>query len=159
MRFVRGLRLTMANTKKAKDPTEVALSAIQDAPNISDPTGDANRTPPHPTDLDMPPSPPPMSSSAPSYSEPSYEPRSDPSYEPRASAADLPMFEPRGEPQPPASPPPAHDGRETIGQLLQSLQKGRPARSVYTLATIFAGIWLGGCVLLTGSFLSPLSRR
>src|SRR5947208_15193187 len=37
MRFVRGLRLNMANhPKKAKDPTEVALSAIQEALNISD---------------------------------------------------------------------------------------------------------------------------
>src|SRR5712671_5632424 len=35
--IVRGLRLNMANNpKKVKDPTEVALSAIQEALNISD---------------------------------------------------------------------------------------------------------------------------
>src|ERR1700754_1462685 len=51
---------------------------------------------------------------------------------------------------------PANDDRETIGQLLQSLQKGRPARSIYTLAAIFSGIWLVGCALLTVSFLPSL---
>ena len=45
---------------------------------------------------------------------------------------------------------------QPIGQLLQSLQKGRPARSVYTVASIFAGIWLVGCVLLTVSFVGSL---
>ncbi|TKW75415.1 MAG: negative regulator of septation ring formation, partial [Bradyrhizobium icense] len=138
----------MANTKKAKDPTEVALSAIQEALNISEPNADANRNAPPPVDLDMPPPPPPMSSAAPSYSEPPYEPR--------ASAADRPMFEPIEEQQPRVSRRAANDDRETIGQLLQSLQKGRPARSVYTLATIFAGIWLVGCVLLTISFIGSL---
>ena len=143
----------MANTKKAKDPTEVALSAIQEALNISEPNPDANRNAPPPVDLDMPPPPPPMPSSAPSYSEPAY---SEPAYEPRASAADRPMFEPIEEPQPRAPRRAANDDRETIGQLLQSLQKGRPARSVYTLATVFAGIWLVGCVLLTISFIGSL---
>jgi len=50
----------------------------------------------------------------------------------------------------------ANDDRETIGQILQALQKGRPARSVYTLATLFTGVWIAGCVLLTFSFLSSL---
>src|SRR6202048_1446041 len=42
----RGLRLNMANNpKKVKDPTEVALSAIQEALNISDaPAADDNRS-------------------------------------------------------------------------------------------------------------------
>ena len=31
----------------------------------------------------------------------------------------------------------ANDDRETIGQILQAIQKGRPARNVYTLATLF----------------------
>src|SRR3979490_3390955 len=40
----RGLRLNMANNpKKVKDPTEVALSAIQEALNISDTTVDTSR--------------------------------------------------------------------------------------------------------------------
>ena len=135
----------MANTpKKAKDPTEVALSAIQEALNISDPNADANR---NAQSADVPPPPPVMSATAPSYSEPAYEPR----------ATERPMFDPIEEPPQPRSPRrAANDDRETIGQLLQSLQKGRPARSVYTLATIFAGIWLVGCALLTVSFLGSL---
>src|ERR1700710_2967568 len=40
----RGLRLNMANNpKKVKDPTEVALSAIQEALNISDVPVDTSR--------------------------------------------------------------------------------------------------------------------
>ena len=64
------------------------------------------------------------------------------------------MFDPIEEPRAPRRA--ANDDRETIGQILQALQKGRPARSVYTLATIFAGIWLVGCALLTVSFLPSL---
>src|SRR3954470_21836001 len=41
----RGLRLNMANNpKKVKDPTEVALSAIQEALNITEPNVDPNRS-------------------------------------------------------------------------------------------------------------------
>src|SRR5260370_28252366 len=50
----------------------------------------------------------------------------------------------------------ANDDRETIGQILQAIQKGRPARNLYTLATIFAGVWLVGAGLLTVSFLPSL---
>src|SRR5213075_1711128 len=128
------------NPKKAKDPTEVALSAIQEALNISDTTVDTNRNAPN-EDAASQMMPPP----APSFDAP---------YEPRASVADRPVFDPIEEPR--ATRRAANDDRETIGQLLQSLQKGRPARSVYTLATIFAGIWLVGCALLTVSFLSSL---
>src|SRR5215218_2294182 len=140
-----GSRLTMANNpKKAKDPTEVALSAIQEALNISDTTVHTNRNAPMEDEGAQEMSPP-----TPSF---------DPPFEPRASAADRvvdrPVFEPIEEPR--VSRRAANDDRETIGQLLQSLQKGRPARSVYTLATIFAGIWLVGCGLLTVSFISSL---
>src|SRR6202011_6110886 len=51
---------------------------------------------------------------------------------------------------------PANDDRETIGQILQAIQKGRPARNVYTLATLFAGVWILGAALLTISFLPSL---
>ena len=133
------------NPKKAKDPTEVALSAIQEALNISDTTVAPRRDAPIEDDAEPMMSPPP----APSF---------DPPYEPRASVADRnvdrPVFDPIEEPR--VTRRAANDDRETIGQLLQSLQKGRPARSVYTLATIFAGIWLVGCALLTVSFISSL---
>ena len=39
---------------------------------------------------------------------------------------------------------------------MQAIQKGRPARNVYTLATLFAGVWIIGCALLTYSFLPAL---
>src|SRR5258705_11693176 len=127
----------MANTpKKVKDPTEVALSAIQEALNISDTNADRNSA-------DSEVSPPTSASAAPPYSEPSFDTR---------ASADRPIFDPIDEPRAPRRA--ANDDRETIGQILQALQKGRPARSVYTLATLFAGVWIAGCVLLTFSFLS-----
>ena len=50
----------------------------------------------------------------------------------------------------------ANDDRETIGQILQAIQKGRLARNSYTLATLFAGIWILGAIILTVSFLPSL---
>ena len=64
------------------------------------------------------------------------------------------MFDPIEEPR--ASRRAANDDRETIGQILQAIQKGRPARSVYTFATIFTGIWLVGCAALTVGFLPSI---
>ena len=65
------------------------------------------------------------------------------------------MFDAIDEPRAPRRA--ANDDRETIGQILQAIQKGRPARSVYTLATAFGAVWLVGCVLLTfASFLPAL---
>src|SRR5436189_1220374 len=148
-------RLTMANTpKKVKDPTEVALSAIQEALNISDTSADHNR---NSADSEM--TPPGMASAAPSYSETPFDTRpSDRSSVDRSnvdrSSVDRPMFDPIEEPR--VTRRAANDDRETIGQILQALQKGRPARSVYTLATVFAGVWLLGCALLTVSFIGSL---
>src|SRR5438477_7153062 len=145
----------MANTpKKVKDPTEVALSAIQEALNISDTSADHNR---NSADSEM--TPPGMASAAPSYSETPYDTRpNDRSSVDRSSVdrsnVDRPVFDQIEEPRAPRRA--ANDDRETIGQILQAIQKGRPARSVYTLATIFAGIWLVGCALLTASFLPSL---
>jgi hypothetical protein len=127
------------NPKKVKDPTEVALSAIQEALNISDtPASDAGRTSPR---SETPP--PIIPQDTPAFNEPSFEAR---------PSADRPMFL---DDQRPARRP-ANDDRETIGQLLQAIQKGRPARSVYTIATMFAAVWLVGCGILTISFLSSL---
>ena len=121
------------NPKKVKDPTEVALSAIQEALNISDaPPADNTRGS--------------VRSDAPSP--PSY----DDSFDTRS--ADRPIFESIEETRSPRRA--ANDDRETIGQILQAIQKGRPARNVYTLATLFAGVWIIGCALLTFSFLPAL---
>src|SRR5947199_3425236 len=134
----------MANTpKKVKDPTEVALSAIQEALNISDTTVDTSR---NSIGDDM--APPTIPSAAPSYSETPYDTRD------MRQNTDRPVFDPIDEPRSPRRA--ANDDRETIGQILQAIQKGRPARSVYTLATVFAGVWLVGCGLLTVSFFPSL---
>ena len=130
------------NPKKVKDPTEVALSAIQEALNISDTTVDTSRNSLG-NEL-APPSP----SAPPAYSELSFDAR-----DTRASA-ERPVFDPIEEPRGPRRA--ANDDRETIGQILQAIQKGRPARSVYTLATVFGGVWIVGCALLTFAFLPSL---
>src|SRR3954470_12446168 len=140
-----GSRLTMANNpKKVKDPTEVALSAIQEALNISDTTVDPNR---NSAGNDLPP--PPISSAPPAYGETPFDTRVE-----TRPGVDRAVFDPIEEPRAPRRA--ANDDRETIGQILQAIQKGRPARSVYTLATIFGAVWLVGSALLTVSFLPSL---
>ncbi|MBW8855267.1 MAG: hypothetical protein JF604_13295, partial [Bradyrhizobium sp.] len=133
----------MANTpKKVKDPTEVALSAIQEALNISDTAADTSRN------ASM------RNETAPSVAPPAPPIFDEPSFEPRAAANERAVFEPVEEPR--SSRRAANDDRETIGQLLQALQKGRPASSVYTFATIFAGVWLAACAALTVGFLPSI---
>src|SRR6266542_3106710 len=131
---VRGLRLNMANNpKKVKDPTEVALSAIQEALNISDTNVDTSR---NSLGNELPPQTSP--SAPPSYSDMSFDTR---------GSAERPVFDPIEEPRSPRRA--ANDDRETIGQILQAIQKGSPARSVYTLASVFGAVWVIGCGLLT----------
>src|SRR5258707_2413407 len=107
----------MANTpKKVKDPTEVALSAIQEALNISDTTVDPNRN-----SIGNDLSTPTISSAPPDFSENPFDTRAD-----TPSGVDRPRFDPIDEPRTPRRA--ANDDRETIGQILQAIQKGRPAR-------------------------------
>ena len=127
------------NPKKVKDPTEVALSAIQEALNIGDASADGSR---NSLGSDLAP---PIPSAPPSYSDLSFDARD------TRAGTERPVFEPIEEPRAPRRA--ANDDRETIGQILQAIQKGRPARSVYTLATVFGGVWIVGCALLTFAFL------
>src|SRR5262245_32591736 len=129
------------NPKKVKDPTEVALSAIQEALNISATNGDNSRSAAR-NDVAPPMPPEPVT-----FNEPSFETRPN---------VDMPVFAPIEEPRATTSRRPANDDRETIGQILQAIQKGRPARNIYTLATLFTGVWIIGCGLLTISFLPSL---
>ena len=138
---VRGVGLNMANNpKKVKDPTEVALSAIQEALNISDTSVDPSRN-----SMGGELSPPSMPSAAPTYSDSPFDTRGN---------ADRPAFDSIEDPRGPRRA--ANDDRETIGQILQAIQKNQPARSVYTLASVFGGVWVIGCGLLTVSFLPAL---
>lgn len=128
------------NPKKVKDPTEVALSAIQEALNISDVSAADNERSSVLSDVST------DSSSTPAYSEGAFD---------TLPSTDRPIFQPIEEPRP-ISRRAANDDRETIGQILQAIQKGRPTRNVYTLATLFAGVWILGAGLLTISFLPSL---
>src|SRR6266704_3096915 len=84
VKVTRGLRLNMANNpKKVKDPTEVALSAIQEALNISDgAAADSARSSVH---SDAAPTNASSTSSAPAYNESAFDTR---------PGEDRPTFEP-----------------------------------------------------------------
>src|SRR5882724_4896572 len=126
------------NPKKVKDPTEVALSAIQEALNIADAPApglgleraeqkDRGERPPLPRNEPI----------APAHSE-----RLAPAFDDDIPSARIDLG--HAEAAPAARRPAANDDRETIGQLLQALQKGRPRRNSYTIATVFSGIWVAG---------------
>src|SRR5262245_56280919 len=110
----------MANTpKKMKDPTEAALSAIQDALNVRDPepaAADASAATPA-----SQPAPEPYPEE--SLAEPTWRGRS-----PTPTANDLFDDEPRRIEDTGPMRRPANDDRESIGQILRSLQR-RPART------------------------------
>src|SRR6516164_629686 len=108
----------MANTpKKIKDPTEAALSAIQDALSARDAAQAA----------------------------PVEESTSEPLW--RAVPSATPDEEPRQPEEQSLLRRAANDDRESIGQILRTLQR-RPAHTSYVTATVFAGLWvLDGLVL------------
>jgi hypothetical protein len=122
----------MANTpKKMKDPTEAALSAIQDALHIrDDQPSDQNASAPLP--VDGPPDAPwpGLRSSAASSKSDVY---ADENRRPDDS----------GTPRRPA----ANDDQESIGNILRAIQR-RPSSTSYMLASIFAGVWVVGGFLL-----------
>jgi len=111
----------MAKNPKIKDPTEVAMSAIQDALSVDKPKGDGRRS----------------------------SLRRDTSSLPLDLRADEGI-------QPSRFARAANDDREAIGEMLQTIQKGRPRRSAYTVASIFAGLWILAGGLLTVMFMPAL---
>ena len=50
----------------------------------------------------------------------------------------------------------ANDDQQSIGQVLQALQR-RPARSSYFFATTFSAAWIVGCLALSWAYLSSLN--
>jgi hypothetical protein len=137
----------MANSpKKIQDPTEAALSAIQEALSIrtSDPpaapaedrAASAPESDPPQPELRARPAAPPVSAIAPLA-------------EDRIASATAAVEE-----QPPVRRA-ANDDRQSIGQILQSLQH-RPPRTSYLVATLFALAWAVGCIVLGWVYLPDL---
>jgi Apolipoprotein A1/A4/E domain len=137
----------MANTpKKIKDPTEAALSAIQDALSIRDevtPDSQSSAAPAMETQTE-----------APVAEEGSFEP---PWRRTRPAPTEDQEFAPEVHPpqEQPALRRPANDDRESIGQILRSLQRS-PARTSYQIATVFAIAWVVVGLILGWMYLPQL---
>ncbi len=138
----------MANTpKKMKDPTEAALSAIQDALNVRD-------AEPAPEPAPATPAPPPAEdhfnfpeevAAESTWRTHSVPPAANDPFEDEARHVEDtgPMRRP------------ANDDRESIGQILRSLQR-RPARTSYLVATVFAVVWVLAGIVLGWMYLPEL---
>jgi hypothetical protein len=141
---------TMANTpKKMKDPTEAALSAIQDALQIRDVESEPQR-PAEPDDaLAIPPANDLTQDEAPwtGLREPDNLKGS--LYEDDEAR--------RPEDAGPMRRPAANDDRQSIGAILRLLQQ-RPAKTSYLLASIFAAVWVIGGFALGWFYLPELQR-
>src|SRR5450631_2714474 len=123
------------NPKKAKDPTEVALSAIQEALNISDAPMDGNRGSVRSDATST------IASPMPDYSQSPFDTR---------PSDDRPIYESSEEPQRPTHRAANHH-RQALGHILHAIQKGRPPRNGYTLASIFAAFGVPGAARLAAT--------
>src|SRR5262245_56208263 len=131
----------MASTpKKMKDPTEAALSAIQDALHIRDEQPKDQINSPSASALPADAAPeapwPGLRSSAKSdvYADDELRVHDD-------SAA--------------ARRPAANDDQESIGNILRQIQR-RPAKTSYILASVFAAVWVIGGFLLGWLYLPEI---
>ena len=131
----------MANyPKKMKDPTEAALSAIQEALNLQQEEEQTASQPEGMADLLSGPAES-RQQSAPAT------PASDDLYNSDAvGTRDLAGPAARA----------ANDDQQSIGQILHALQR-RPARSSYFIATAFSAAWIVGCLSLSLAYLSDIS--
>jgi hypothetical protein len=131
-----------SSSKKSKDPTEVALSAIQDALKV----GEGEQ----PATVDA------VQDTVPDFL--SARPRSA-----AATGADEDLFLDRAgtSVREDAARHAANDDRATMGQVLHSLQR-RPARTPYTLAAICSFVWvmcaLGLLISYSSDFAAALSQ-
>ena len=132
----------MANTpKKMKDPTEAALSAIQDALQVRDDD--------KPSAMESKPSLRTADDGASQMPWPGL--RSKPSAKtPVAYEDDRRSDEPVA-----AWRPAANDDRASIGSILQTLQR-RTSRTAYIFASVFATMWIIGGVGLAAFYLPQL---
>ena len=131
----------MANyPKKMKDPTEAALSAIQEALNLQQDEEQAASQPEGMADLLSGPA----QGRAPGA--------------PVAPASDEPFDSDAVGSRDLAGPTAraANDDQQSIGQILHALQR-RPARSSYFVATAFSVAWIVGCLSLSFAYLSDIN--
>jgi hypothetical protein len=149
----------MANyPKKIMDPTEAALSAIQEALNIRDddetaqPEAQEERRaqpegkPDGMADLftgDARPRRQSAQAAAQAAPQPAYE-----DYDDTDAIGTRDLSAPTGQA--------ANDDQQSIGQVLRTLQR-RPARSSYFVATAFSAAWFVGCVFVAWAFLPDIT--
>ena len=128
----------MANyPKKVNDPTEAALSAIQEALNIREEDDQpASPAAPVPDLFITAAENPPQIADTVATEEPSAK---------APSAGDVADVAGRA----------ANDDQQSIGQILHALQR-RPARSSYFVAALFSGAWIVGCLGLSLAYFSEL---
>ncbi len=142
------------NPKKIKDPTEAALSAIQDALAVRDTTPTQEPEPDNLSHSDID-----LSQVGIDPVAPSEETASEPPWRAARSApaADDEAFheEIRTPEEQALLRRPANDDRESIGQILRSLQR-RPARTSYIIATVFAVAWVLAGLMLGWIYLPQL---
>ena len=127
------------NPKKIVDPTEAALSAIQEALKIRD-------------DDDQP------DLRSESIPEPPVN-DADERWRNPPMAQDHSVFDSDEIGAPGSDPrafPAANDDQQSIGQVLHALQN-RPARTSYFVAAIFSGAWIVGCLGLSWAYLGDVS--
>src|SRR5580704_14488595 len=137
----------MANyPKKLMDPTEAALSAIQEALNVRD---DEERQPAPPDDSEIP-----LAHSADAM--PQTEPAR-PAFDEAIDLDDIDTRDTRGPRM--AEPLPFHaanDDQQSIGRILRALQD-RPARTSYLVAAMFSAAWVVGCLALSWAYLADFN--
>jgi hypothetical protein len=124
------------NPKKIADPTEAALSAIQEALKVRDETQGQEQE----TQIGAP-APDPSAGVWPEA--------------PPAPAAPLDSGD-IGARASDARALPANDDQQSIGQILQALQN-RPARTSHFVAAVFSTAWIVACVALSWAYLAELN--
>jgi hypothetical protein len=128
------------NPKKIVDPTEAALSAIQEALKVRD--GDDDAQP-----IDQPEG---VTEALGRMAEPWSDPVTPPAVDPRPNSDEIGVRSSEAD-----AFRAANDDQQSIGQVLQALQQ-RPPRTSYFVASVFSCAWVIGCLALSWAYLGDL---
>ena len=144
----------MAQKQSAQDAVSAAMSAIEDALNL---TADEDRTAAAPAA----PAPTPAPTAKPLVAAPSPPAVKTPPPAPEAPS-EQPLFTRHAAPQQEearptlgAHTPPANDDRPAIGPILQAMQTRRSSNAPFIAASVAAVIWLGLCLAYAFTRLPP----